>query len=334
MFKEIGKNTYLTVLLIVLILVIIYYYYNKGTKTTNAIKLKVSTRFDGETVQVDPEPQPLRKDETGETQVSRIIYQSGYGSYINNFKWKGKDVTLAVRANVNIGKLDETNKSKEKSLIASALDTQAKPLYDYNPLSFAKIAPCVQDANLYRKNQCLNVDSNVFKEFYMQNSNIYSRMLFGLFNEVVSKQEQGSEGIMQIIQTPTTVEDITSIYLKFASGNFFSATGKYLLKYGKYDSVNKNFVTLTSQPLSFEIKEGQSEVLIDIPAVKVYDPETDKNEIFFIEFRKEINNVSDDLYIYISEILFNFKEDFNKSKEELVKRENVNVASIMNYYGN
>lgn len=326
-----NKNIYLAILAIVIVVAIIYYY-KYSRKTTNAIKLKVATRFDGETVLVEPEPQPLPTDEFGETKVSRIVYQSGYGSYINNFKWKNKDIVLAVRANVNILKLDE--KSKEKSLVAAALDTQAKPLYDYNPNSYAKITPCVQDAVLFRRNQCLNTESSLFKEFYMQNPNIYSRMLFGMFNDVESRKEPGSEGILSVVQTPTTVDEIKSIYFMFADGNNISPVGKYLLNYGKFDSVNKRFVTLNSQPLSFEVNAGQNEVSIDIPPVRVYDPETDKNEIFFIEFRKAISNVTEDISVYISEILFNFKEDFSKSKDTLVKKENIDVASIMNYYGN
>lgn len=319
-----GKNMYIVYGIIALILILIIWKYTKKNNV-RPVMLRVPAKFDNEIVKVEPIGEPLKQEEDINSlvkyDVSRVIYSS--------MPWVERFGNKVVKTEIIPLKLVSEN---EKSLLPVRRDVN-NALYDYNPSSYAKIIPNFWILSGVDKYEYFNVVSDLekYNTEYIKNPDIYSKIVFNNLQRVKTSLVETDYKPVESKRVATPVNTISSLYLLFTNSQDkkISSAGSYKLRYGKMSyNKDKKQVENTfsiSTPVEINLVDGQDEVLLEIEPVKLYDEITGKiNSIFYMEIRREITNVKQDPFVYISEILFNFKNNFVDAKEQLLIRENTN----------
>lgn len=313
-----DKNRlYIIVGAIVLIVVLWYVFYYSKKNVIKPLIVKLPQRFSNEVVNVEPAgvglPPEENKDSIYKYKVSRIVYNSlPWGEYKNNN-------TLAVKSTISTSRV-----SKDKSLdIGRAQEKQY--LYDYSPTSFAQITPVfwLLENNKWKDYTYSVTSPNTdYVQKYNANPDIYNKIVFYNFFDVLSSIQETSQGLKKNM-VPTSVDSINSIYLMFARA--MNTAGKYKIKYGKMkynlDTKRWDNTYVINNPVEFELQPGQDEMLLEFDPVKLSNDSGTVDSIFFIDIRKELTATNTNPTISISEILFNFKNNFEEAKTQLLIRE-------------
>jgi hypothetical protein len=337
------------VIAVIVIALLIKYINKNNIQQVKPVSLKINTNYANDVVKVEPIPQPLVTDRTAADNANRVVYQSSVGFKISTpVQVNGETKTAEVNTLSYLGQItpsfdmnDPANADKaryERSLRTFTVDKNRNevfhPLYDYNPSNYAVIYPCIQ--NICKDNNssgCCDIEKPEFTTVYKASPQVYSRLYFDNFIRTFAKPEQTAVGTTTIKNEFRRVNTIISIYLNLINQGSVSSTGTYALKYGKYyiDNVARKVVTYDelTTPVTFTVGANQNEVLIEFDPVNLYNESRKKIDGFYFDIRRQLDDKNSDPRIYIGEILFNFKTDFDATKKALVDREFIKPSSVV-----